>query len=293
MLRTSCMRLAGLVLISLAMSRGGFAQLYGLSTSAPGTVYRLNPTTGAATKVVDLTGESFTSLVGFDALNGTLYASDVSIANPSQFRFGSVDLATGAFTVLNSQLNSANWLGLAGNDNDNILYAWDGDRGQFVSVQPDGTATVFGPVQTTTFSGLAYDRNNDVLYAAEYGNPEGDRLCRIDTTTGAVTGVGLIGFALDFRVGLTFDPDFLDGGRLYMEFGNNLYSLSTTGGAASLIGPSGIVLTQFQSLDGLAFIASPIPEPGNVMLGSAWTSATATIATIAAIARHRRERIRD
>ena len=108
--------------------------LYALSSSTPGSVYTIDTATGAATKVVDLTGNTDTSFVDVTFLGGTLYASDVFATGA--FQFGTIDLTTGAFSIINNQGGSANWHSLAAVPSDGLIYAVDNDNARLVTVTP-------------------------------------------------------------------------------------------------------------------------------------------------------------
>jgi hypothetical protein len=234
--------------------------LYGLSSSTPGTVYTINPATGAATAVVDLTGVTRASFVGLEFLNGTLYATDVSV---SGWKFGTINLATGAYTVINDQGGSSDWHGLAANPAANLLYSVDIDAANYplVSVTPGGTITVTGPT-SQSIRGMAYDSNHGVLYGVAYDDTTGAALYTVDTGSGAAALVGSLGLD-NYRLGLAYDP-LAD--ILYLNTGGggggySLYRVDTTTGASTLIGGNGSVAGN--GIDGLAYLGTTaIPEPG-------------------------------
>src|SRR5262245_40231296 len=88
--------LAGLASSPPAQAAG---VLYGLSSSFPGSLYTINSATGAASLVTNLSNQ--TSIVGLEARQGVLYASDVNGGGGAQF--GTINPSTGAFTALNNQ----------------------------------------------------------------------------------------------------------------------------------------------------------------------------------------------
>jgi hypothetical protein len=104
--------------------------------------------------------------------------------------------------------------------------------------------------------GLAYDAAGDILYGV---NDVDHQLQIISQATGAVTDVGSLGFTLGVYSGLTFDSE---SNTLYLSSSQNLYSVNTTTGTATLIGSTGVNMT------GLAFAPSAvvIPEPGSLSL---------------------------
>jgi hypothetical protein len=189
-------------------------------------------------------------------MGGTLYATDIYDESTFKFTFGSIDLATGFYTVINDQGGSANWHGLAGNDSAGILYTIDlDDGGKLKSVTPTGAITTIGSTDPWVDGrGMAYDNINQILYATGNSN-----LYTIDTTTAAASLIGSMGIDDDY-FGLAYDPinDILFGNSGNT---NNLYSIDVTSGLATLIGPNGV-----SSIDGLAFIPSPVPEPSTFLL---------------------------
>jgi hypothetical protein len=265
--------LAGAMMVVVLSSSSAFASsisLVGLSSSKPGTLYDVNPTTGAATKIVDLTGVSSTSFVGLDFLGSTLYASDVF--SGGAFKFGSIDVSTGAFTSINNQGGSANWHALTNNDSAGFLYtvAADAAPDNLETVTPAGVISVIGPTNLAV-AGLAYDNASAILYAVALNQKN---LYTINTSTGAPTLVGSTGLtSAGSAADLAFDPL---SGTLYMNTGffgaasenNSLYRVNTSTGAATLIGPNGA--TAGNGIDGLAVrlndSAAPVPEPASLFL---------------------------
>ncbi|MFO0849654.1 MAG: hypothetical protein U0871_14030 [Gemmataceae bacterium] len=249
------------VAVTLASAGPAKAGLIGLDSAFPTPhLYNVSTTTGTATPFVTVTG-GFTSLTGLAYLNGTLYATDVLAGQG--FKFGSIDMATGAFTVINNQGGSANWHGLAANQAGNVLYSIDIDNGnRLVSVTPAGVITTIGPGAGIDGRGMAYDNGNGVLYAT--GSGAGTSLYTVNTTTGLATLVGSTGISSGF-IGLAFDDAT---GTLYMTAapgGNgpsNLYTVNTTTGLATLIGATGV-----SNLDGLEFIPTQaVPAPPAAVL---------------------------
>jgi DNA-binding beta-propeller fold protein YncE len=251
-----------LALVTFAVAPRANAQLWGLTSSTPGSVYSINPATGAATFVTDLTGAVATSLVGLDILAGKLYATDVVAG--AGFSFGTIDIATGAFTIINDQDGSANWHGLAASAAQNLLYTIDlNDSSKLKSVTPSGVVTAIGAGTGIFGVGMAFDDNHSLLYAVD-----GSSLYTVDTTTGTATLVGALGIG-DGRFGLAYDPTT---DTLYGNGGDTetLYTIDVTTGAATAVGPNGP--TAGDHIDGLAFgslTPAAVPEPG------AFTSALA------------------
>jgi hypothetical protein len=176
--------------------------LIGLASSTPGTFYDVNPSTGAATKIVDITGDLRTSFVGSDFPGGARYASDV-FAN-DWWKFGRIDPSTGAFTVINNQDGSVNLHALTANDAAGFLYTVDQDH---YSNKNLGTATPTGVISAIGQTGpdvwgLAYDTATGNLYT-------------INTITGVSSMIGNTGLSEDI-----LDLAFAElPGTLYIEHG--------------------------------------------------------------------------
>ena len=87
-----------------------------------------------------------------------------------------------------------------------------------------------------------------------------DQLITINTTTGAATVVGSLGFSI--VRGLAFDPNT---STLYGvdALADQLITINTTTGAGTAVGPLG-----FDAPTGLTFTAaaSPVPEPSTFLL---------------------------
>jgi hypothetical protein len=233
--------------------------LYGLSSSTPGTVYTINEATGAATPVVNLTGVTGASLVDLAARNGTLYASDVLIG--STFHFGSINLATGAFTPINNQGGSSNWAALAYRPAVDLFYAVDPSQAgePLLSVTPAGAIATVGPTNHFIF-GMTFDSEHNILYGVDESN-----LYTIDPATGATTLVGPTGL-FNTQAGLAYDPETY---VLYLNLGspnNALYRVNPSTGLATLVGPNGS--TAGSGIDGIAFVpaATGVPEPASLTL---------------------------
>jgi hypothetical protein len=241
--------------------------LYGVSSNVPGSnvLYSVNPATGAATNPVPLTGHQNTDGDGLAFLNGILYESDVYIGGTDLW-FGSTNVATGAFTPISNQGGSFSWMGLAPNNAANFMYTIDFFAGNVLkTVAPTGVATTIGPTglgPSFNSRGLAYDEATGTLWASD-----GFSLYTVNTTTGAATFVGNLGFSPGSGItgGLAFDPS---SGTLYLNgypslFGS-LYSVNTTTGKATLIGANGVL-----GIDLLAVRvdqSAAVPEPATIVL---------------------------
>ena len=249
--------LAALTLVAAVASAN--AELIGLSSSNPASLYSVSASTGAATFLTNVAGADGASLTGLEFLRGALYATDVTVGNSR--RFGSIDLATGTFTSINSQNGNLNYQSLAADEDANLLYAYalgTFGGGDLVSITPSGTITTIGTTGES-ITGLAYDNDADVLYGV---SPS--QLFRINVATGAALLVGNLGVS-NSRTGLAYD-DATD--TLYLNLGagatvgNALYTVNVVTGAATLIGANG--QTAGSGIDGLAYRATPVPEPASL-----------------------------
>jgi hypothetical protein len=244
--------------------------LWGLSSSEPGVLYTVDPATGAATEVVTVTGAIDASSTGLEILNGTIYATDVYVGG-GVMNFGSIDRATGAFTLINDQAGSLNWQGLAADPVADLLYSVDLNSTDYnlVSITPAGVIAVVGPTGSY-IRGMAY--GGGTLYGVT-----DDSLYTIDISTGAATLVGALGLT-NSRPGLAYDGN---AGVLYLNLGSgdpgySLYTVDKTTGLATLVGPNGSVAGE--GIDGLAWedTGGPaVPEPSTFALLSIGAGALA------------------
>ena len=224
--------------------------LYGISSTTPGHLYTLDPATGAATFVTDVTGADLVSFSGLESLNGVLYATDVA---KGEWKFGTVDKTTGAFTAINNQDGSANWHGLAADHDLGLFYTVDlNDGNKLKSVTPSGTVTTIGPAGIE-MRGMAFDDVNNILYGVDAAS-----LYTLNTATGAATLIGATGAATDWYEGLDYDNATK---QLFYNTAGNLYTLNTVSAAATLVGLNGV-----DRIDGLAHIDVPDVSQTSVLL---------------------------
>lgn len=212
-------------------------------------LFRIDPATGAATKLTSLSHNS--SLVGATFLHGELYASDILAFNPTAF-YGTLD-ENGQFSGIHDQGFDLNWHGLASSESLGVTWSISQQNNRML-VQTDlnGTITEIGPTGIDG-RGMAYDDTNGILYAVNF---EDASLYTVDVGTGQSTRVGPLGIPSDL-IGLAYDESTQ---TLYLseaDVTDSLYTVDVTTGAATLIGASG-----FGYLDGLAWI----PEPASLAL---------------------------
>jgi hypothetical protein len=184
----------------------------------------------------------------------------------SQLSFGSINVATGTFSPISNQGGSFSWIGLAPNSAANIMYTIDFYAGNMLeAVSPTGVATAIGPTGYSSsyiFRGLAYDEATGTLWASD-----GFSLYTINTSTGAATFVGNLGFPPGGAItaDLAFDPLsntlYLNG---YPSLFGSIYSVNTTTGHATLIGANGVIGIDLlaERVDAVA----AVPEPASMLL---------------------------
>lgn len=231
--------------------------------------YQIDEQTGAATLLTTSNSpRSFGAGTGLAFLDNTLYATDAfrRVSGIGTSSTVTVDLSTGSQTFVSNQDGNSNWMGLAGNQADDVLYSINIDAGNILkTLSASGTITSVGATGIQG-RGMAYDDANEILYAMGVGftNPA---LYTVDTSTGTATLVGSTGFTGNVTAqGLAYDEDnkilyWLADANLSSAGGTNLYSLNTQTGLASLVGDTGLSFGA-----GLAWMPTPVPLPGAVWL---------------------------
>jgi|GEM_PF-2111389 len=219
--------------------------LVGLSSTEPAVLYSIDASTGKATPIVTLNGDA--SLAGLAFLHGTLYGSDLSNfpGSLSEYDIGSISTA-GIITFLGDENGSSDWLGLASDEANGILYSIDYDNSEILTAQfLDGSVETIGSGVGFSAPGLEYDDTHGILYAIS-----SDRsLYSVSTETGTANLIGPTGIpASGLEAGLAYDEC---NQILYANDGvlKQLYTLDVTTGAATLVGSNGVTDT----IDGLAW----------------------------------------
>lgn len=259
-LKTKISSSAAALCAMVTLAGSAQAGLFGISSDSPaGGLFDVNPLTGAATHIADINiagSDLVVSLTGAEFLGGVLYATD---ALDRDFKFGSVNVTTGEFTVINNQDGSANWHALAGNESAGLLYTVDlNDSNNLKTVTPGGVVSTIGPAGAE-IRGLAYSDTTSTLY----GVGGFDELYTIDTGSGAATLIGSLGISSGGYLGLAIDDST---GTLYLNVPHSLYSVNTATGAATLIGSNGAGPFG-NGIDGLAWNDGmvTVPEGGASM----------------------------
>jgi len=218
-----------------------------------GHLWTIDTTTGAATQ-----GPAVSTQTTGDIswLNGTLYGGSHSGA--SNKGFYTIDPTTGVATALNSSISIQS---LAAIPSLSEFY----DVGSTVSrvdiITPTGSIAqhLAGGGNDDFVQDLAYDSLNGVLYSTgALGS-----LDTIDLSTGIGTYVGQLLGPMGRRNGpIAYDWNT---NTLYMLFlddfnSDNLYSVNTDTGAATLIGPTGLTGVYFTGFADLPVSAAPEPS---------------------------------
>ncbi len=162
-----------------------------------------------------------------DNLAYTLGTAALGVQNP----FGTVDLATGAFTLIGN-MGSGGYDGLAVANG--ILYTEQ--NGLLYSVNPaNANLTLIGGLTGLNLS--TFGSTTTGLYGLTgMGSSQVATLFSINPETGAITTIGPIGAGV-VPNGQGYYARFSVGSStLYMEFGSNLYIVNTTTGAATQLG---------------------------------------------------------
>ncbi len=209
--------------------------------------------------------------LAFNPNTETLYGIDATTST-----LLTIDTATGVATEVGSvggALSVSSASGLAFDPNSDTLYWADGgiNRKLYTLDTTNGMATEIGSFvpdlgMGQSIGALAYDPNTNTLYGVDGGSisagiPGGETLYTINTSTAGLTVVGDLGVAGDSS-GLAFDPD---ANTLFWgdTTTDKLYTLDTTNGMATEIGPFGSygpIGGGF--LYGLAFQSpAEVPEP--------------------------------
>lgn len=239
--------------------------IYGTNSwGGPSSVWTLDQSTAAPTKVCDIIGPGDLSYTGAAFLQGKFWVSDMTA--DLGWELGWVDLTTGVYTYEYHQASS-DWHGLAADNGAGLLYSIDIDMtDMLVSYAPgSGARTDIGSTGGVDGRGMCYDDNHGILYATgSYGDGASD-LYSIDKTTGASTWIGALSFD-SYLTGLAYDEidnvlwavDGLGGN------GGALYMVDPATAACTYIGTTGIY-----DMDGLAWDSGQVvPAPGAVLLGS-------------------------
>ncbi|WP_397597081.1 hypothetical protein [Silanimonas sp.] len=225
------------------------AQQLVLSRSFGATgLFTVNTGTGAATAIPG------TATLSLSGLGSQAVGEVVGYEAQSAGSGRRVTLSTGATTTLPTAAEAE----LGGIDCNPVTGdCWAAQTGAFGRINPSTGAYTLLALPGVAIVGLAYAPGGTSGFVYGVGGPN---LLRYDIAANTWTTVGSFGFNA-FNVGLGYDPV---GGVLYMVPGSgpgagNLYTVNTTNGAATLVGPTGLGVSNY----GLTWVAAA-PTPSGV-----------------------------
>ena len=251
---------AFVMLLSGLMASGAGATPILLGNDFDGTLYDVDPTTGGVSNPRD-TGIPWLCGIEFGA-DGTLYGLS---ADDYLYQ---IDPPTGVSVPIGHTGIDVTEGGLAFDVATSVMYgaqAFEDDLLYTINLTT-GAAEVVGAVGTNDLSGLAFD-GSGTLYGIDRIPLAYDSLITINKTNGSVETTTPIDLPTGVLLGMDFDPD---SGELFIADGTGappfpplpdggvLYTVNTTSGALTPIGPTGLDL----GLAGLVFT----PEPTTLTL---------------------------
>ena len=267
----SALLLGGALLLAAGTAR---AALYAISYYSfyPNALYQVNTATGQVIGAGSgglLQGASAIFGIAFSQ-DGTLYGLTGSDGFNTRNALYRIDPATSSATLVGpTGLSNIVKGDIAFDPVTHKLYGIEdipgpGIMNMFTIDLTTGHATTIGSVNTGSFGGglaaLAFDPfgNLFILNTAVLSNTNLSRLLKVDKATGAVIStLDLTGAILGYSAGLAFDPAT---GIAYIADGNfrgtnTLYTLNTSTGVLSAVGPTG---TAFRfGISSLAFSPAP------------------------------------
>jgi hypothetical protein len=290
--RCLCGAIACFVGVALYVSSIDAAQYQLVGVDAPGfnsavlgtsSLYDINTATGTAWNSRD-TG--VTALIGIATQpgSGQLFSLTTYGSTPWANSLLTLSLSTGTPSLTGSTgLASIGEGDLAFQPSTGVLYGVQafvgGIETLFTVNSTTGAATIVGSIgQVTDFgdysalafesTGTLYTINNEAIVNGHVTS----LLDTLDPNTGAISSRVPLSVSLGNSVGLAFDPVT---GTAYVADGdlgtNNLYTLDTTTGVLTLVGPLGVPY----GLSGLAFV--PVPEPSSPALATIAAAALSLI----------------
>ena len=244
--------------------------------TGPGGLYQVDPTTGSATLLFELSGFVHGGGLVYDPTTDLLYATGYN--DLSQSGLWSINRFTGVQTFIGLTGASLDQWGLTIDPVTGVMYATGDNLKQstaFYTVdKTTGAATFVGQAtgQFTRLYGLGFGPGG-VLYANGFDDPsQAATLFTVDPATGATSVVGLTGVTLGRRtsfsgLALRSDGVLLSLGSIDASAVGGLYSMNTLTGVATLIGSTTL---PFGVDGGLAFAPdraeTPVPEPASLGL---------------------------
>ena len=201
-------------LIGLAFSPQGL--LYGVSTFAGeypnpnlNSLYEIDPVSGASRRIGDTGLQIAEGDLAFHPTTGVLYALSALFMKPEVNVMFTIDLGTGAGTVVgNIEIEELNESGMAF-DPSGRLYVLDTYWDQLLTVDPSD-ADVLDSVPLSlplgSVVGMDLDPDTGILYVADGRQDGTDSLYTLDPATGVLTQIGHTGLE-DGLAGLVFIPE--------------------------------------------------------------------------------------
>jgi DNA-binding beta-propeller fold protein YncE len=260
-----------------AVAGPAYAELIASSLSS-GTLYTLNPATGAASsprsaRTAD--GTALTSLLGL-----TVRPSDDTVFGLAGGKLYTIKGSTGLATLVGATGFSLIEGDIAYDPVGGFIYGlqvYEGGTYQFIRIDPStgAGAAVANLANVSDVSAAAFGPGN-TLYVIDLPASGNSKLLTLNKQTGALTNPVTLTARLGPTSGLAFDPAT---GTAYVADGNgsmngtsNLYTLNLTTGQLTRVSTSGTGISG--GVSGLVFA----PEP----------AALATVATAAALLLRRR-----
>ncbi|BDC51178.1 hypothetical protein F183_A34940 [Bryobacterales bacterium F-183] len=238
------------------------ADLYGVD-AVRDKLYRLNPTTGAATEI------GSTALSGLTAPGGLAWnGSTMLVLDLDGGDLFTLDLATGVPTFV-SAIGSVGWQALASRPSDGALFLTNNGNFLFSLNQATGVVTEIGAHNVGLITALDFDATGELwgvdFFTGRYGT--------FNTSTGQFTEKGITRAGLQ---GLAFG----EAGTVYVSStqNQNLYTLDLATGQTTLVGPTGTVF--MKAIEFVPNATSAVPEPVQTALLSVGLLAAATLGRI-------------
>jgi subtilisin-like proprotein convertase family protein len=173
----------------------------------------IDTATGAPT-VVGSTGNANTTGMAYDPVTGNMYVSDVTTCGTSS-RLHTINLSTGALTLIGTVTNSPCLIGIAANSAGQ-LYGYDIVNDTLLSIdKATGASTVVGSLgfDANYGQGMGFDAASGQMYLAAFNNVTFQAELRIaDLATGNTTLVGAFGTSGTSQYGWLAIPGLGSGG---------------------------------------------------------------------------------
>ncbi len=249
-----CSVLVALATLPFAPARAN-EPLFGVSSgldlfdTIDNALLSIDPVTGNATPLGDITGYDTVNALAYDPNTGTLYAvnSGLNVQAPADNVLLSIDPTDGTPTLI-GQLGASLVNGLAFDPTTNTLYGVEAVTDQLLTIDTsNGDTTPVGDTGFEVVTGLTFDPADSTLYGVDNSS---DELLTINPFSGDGTAVGPLN--LGGLLGVTFDTD--DPSRLFGvdNVTDTLVAIDKATGNAVGIGPLGF--------DNVLALAA-VPEP--------------------------------